>query len=84
MDTTTIIGTTGAAIILIAFLMNEVNRWKNSDFIYDFMNFVGSALLIIYALLLSSIPFLILNTVWGLFSLKDVIVKLSSKNKGFK
>ncbi len=73
---TLLIGISGAAIILVAFLLNQLNKWKNDSFIYDFANFIGSLLLVIYAILLSSYPFLILNGVWAAFSLKDVVRKL--------
>jgi len=79
MDTTTLIGTTGATLILIAFIMNQMHRWKDTDLVYDFTNFTGSALLIAYALLLNSAPFLILNSVWAAVSLKDVILFLNKK-----
>jgi hypothetical protein len=79
MDVTTIIGILGAGTVLIAFLLNQVNKLKNSDLAYDALNFVGSALLMLYAILLSSWPFLILNTVWAAVSLRDVVVKLSKR-----
>lgn len=69
----TLIGTTGAALILILFLLNQFNKIKNNNFWYDFGNFVGSTLLVVYAYLLSSYPFLVLNLIWALFSLKDVV-----------
>jgi hypothetical protein len=73
MDTTLAIGVIGAGIILIAFLLNQMNIWRNDTFGYDFANLVGSLVLIYYAVLLDSIPFMILNAVWALFSLKDVL-----------
>jgi hypothetical protein len=73
MDSTTLIGVSGAAVILIAFLLSQFHKWENSYLIYEFFNFVGSALLVTYAVLLSSYPFMVLNTVWGLVSLYYVI-----------
>lgn len=73
---TTLIGSLGAALVLIAFILNQFHVWKDTDFKYDFLNFVGSVFLIIYAILLKSYPFLILNTIWGLVSLKDVIKRI--------
>ncbi|MDQ6985607.1 MAG: hypothetical protein Q9M91_02260 [Candidatus Dojkabacteria bacterium] len=73
---TLIIGVSGATIVLVAFLMNQLNKWTNDNIKYDFLNFLGSLLLVIYALLLGSVPFLVLNTIWGGFSLIDVIKKL--------
>lgn len=72
-DIYTSIGSLGALLILIAFILNQFQIWKGSDFIYDFINLLGSILLIVYAILLSSFPFLVLNTVWGLVSLRDCI-----------
>jgi hypothetical protein len=71
-----IVGTIGAALVLFAFILNQMNIIKNDNILYDFINFVGSLLLVIYAAMTGSIPFIILNSVWGLFSLKDVLFKL--------
>ena len=68
-----IIGITGAVLILLGFLLNQINVLKTSNVFYDFINFLGSFLLLIYALILQSVPFVIVNTVWALFSLKDVL-----------
>lgn len=67
-----IIGIIGGALTLFAFFMNQNNRWANSDIHYDLTNLIASILLVIYAFIISSIPFLIINTVWGLVSAKDV------------
>jgi len=80
----TILGIIGALIILIAFVLNETNRWKNDGWQYDAVNFLGSSLLVIYAILLHSIPFFILNAVWAAVSLRDLILdwkKLRQKGK---
>ena len=81
MDQITIIGTSGATLILIAFILNQTNRWKGEYFIYDFTNFIGSALLIAYAILLSSWPFLVLNLVWAAVSLKDIFTDLKRNSQ---
>ncbi len=81
MDQTTFIGASGAFIILLAFILLQVHKWKEDYFIYDFFNLVGGLLLVIYALLLSSYPFLILNAVWAALSLRDVIFDLQRNSK---
>lgn len=82
MNTTaTLIGTIGAGIILILFILNQTNKLKNDNLYYDLLNFIGSLLLIIYASMLYSWPFVVLNFIWAIFSLKDVITKfLKMKN----
>jgi len=74
MDTITLIGTTGAAIILIAFVQSQRGKWKQTDLIYDGLNALGSAVLCAYAVLLQSWPFLVLNGVWLLVSARDVLI----------
>lgn len=85
MSMITILGIIGALIILIAFILNETNRWKNNGWQYDATNFVGSILLIIYAILLHSIPFFILNAVWAAVSFRDLILDWKTfRQKGKK
>ncbi len=76
---TIIFGILGASLILLAFLLEQTNVWKNDDLIYDFVNFVGSGLLVVYGVLISGWPFVVLNSIWALFSLKDVIKDLAKK-----
>lgn len=70
------IGSLGAALILIAFVMGQMHIWKDTYFVYDLLNAVGSILLVIYAWIGFSWPFVILNLVWALVSLKDVVSDL--------
>jgi hypothetical protein len=79
MDTTTLIGVVGAGVILIFFLLNQTKVLDIDNLWYDLGNTIGSGLLVYYAVLLGSIPFIILNTVWMLFSLKDVVRSLIRK-----
>ncbi len=68
-----LIGISGAFLTLSAFILNQTDKLKNTDFTYDFLNFLSGTLLAVYAYLICSWPFLIINLVWGLFSLKDLI-----------
>lgn len=76
----TIIGVIGGIIVLIMFALNNLKKISNESPLYDFMNFVGSAFLVIYAIWLGSVPYLIINLVWGTVSLVDVIKYLIHKN----
>jgi hypothetical protein len=76
MDTTLIIGIIGATIILIAFLLNQFGRWSRESLSYDVANGIGSALLLAYSYLLESWPFFVLNLVWLLVSIHDVVKDL--------
>jgi len=80
MNLITIIGSLGALLILIAFIMNQLHKWKEDYLIYDLVNLIGSLLLVIYAIILTSYPFLILNLVWLGLSARDVVVDLKKTN----
>lgn len=73
MDTNLIIGCLGAGIILVAFIALQLHYLNDEDIRYDVANVIGSIFLVWYAYSGGSWPFFILNTVWGLVSLKDVI-----------
>lgn len=70
-----LIGILGAAIILVFFILNQSGKLSRDSWQYDLGNVVGSGFLVGYALLIDSWPFVILNAVWLLVSLKDLIWK---------
>jgi hypothetical protein len=65
MDTTLIIGLAGMVLILIAFILTIFKYLDPNSKTDLLLNLIGSALLVWYALLLGSVPFLILNAVWA-------------------
>ena len=77
----TIIGILGMVLILLAFFMNQTHRWKDTDLIYDTTNLAGGILLMVYAIMLKSWPFLILNAVWSLVSARDIYLDLRKVKK---
>lgn len=83
LDAYTIIGFIGALVLVVGFLMNQIGKWQTSDFEYDFINLIGSAILLIYAWQIGSNPFVILFAVWAVFSVKDVVWDgISNMKKG--
>jgi len=77
-----IIGTLGAFLILVAFFLNQIHKWKSDNLAYDLLNLIGAVFLLAYAVKLSylAIPFIIVNTAWAAISLRDVFIDI--KNKG--
>lgn len=55
------IGIIGASTILVEFILNEVHKLTTESLWYDLLNMLGALGLAIYAYLLGSIPFLVLN-----------------------
>ena len=79
MNATMLIGISGATIILIFFLLNQLHKINKDSLSYDMANFIGALLLAIYAVLLLSLPFVILNGAWALFSLRDIFFDLKNR-----
>jgi len=81
IDFTTILGIIGAMFILFAFILEQKKIWNSEMLKYDLVNFIGSAILIVYGILIKGYPFVILNSVWALVSLKDVVSDIIKNNK---
>jgi len=76
-----IIGTTGLLLLLSAFVLNLLKRLGTDSVTYYILNVVGCVLLSYYAIVINSIPFLILESVWGLFAIFKLITILLKKNQ---
>jgi hypothetical protein len=80
MDTTTLIGAGGAALLLAAFALNEFHILDGESRIYQVINLLGAALLTWYAILLHSAPFIVLEGIWTVVALWQ-FVRLAQKAK---
>ncbi len=80
-DFTTILGIIGAVLILVAFALVEFKIWKTEMTRYDLVNFFGSAVLVYYGILIKGYPFVILNTIWALVSLRSIIIDILKMKK---
>ncbi len=78
-DFTTIIGIIGAAMILLAFILAQLKMWEDEWLRYDLVNLIGSAFLVWYGILIKGYPFVALNAIWFLVSLRDVFIDLKKK-----
>ena len=63
------IGFIGVAILLVAFLLNLLNKISKDGFPYIFMNIIGAGLACAASWLINYIPFVILEGTWTLVSL---------------
>ncbi|MBL1434275.1 hypothetical protein COB87_001745 [Candidatus Wolfebacteria bacterium] len=81
MDYILIIGFLGAGLILLAFVLNNFKVLARDDLSYDFINAIGGWSMVLYAILIGSIPFAILNIVWALVGTIDVIKTLAGIEK---
>lgn len=76
-----ILGLIGAFLILLAFFMNQVHKWKSDSVLYDIVNIIGSLLLAYYSYVLQAWPFLVLNIIWAGVSLRELQVDAAVKKK---
>jgi hypothetical protein len=79
MDYITILGIVGLVLILVAFFFNLIHKFNSKSKKYLLLNIFGSALLAYYALYLNSIPFFILQIVWGVMALIKLLFILFKK-----
>jgi len=74
-----IIGSIGLIMVLLAFALNLFKKFKIDDVSYNSLNLAGAGFLAYYAMVLASIPFLILQLTWAFFSLYKLTFKLINK-----
>jgi len=68
-----IIGSTGVAMILVAFFLNLTNIITNKSLWYILMNMFGAGLACYASILLKYVPFIILEATWTIVSLGALI-----------
>ena len=64
-----IIGSIGVFILLLAFVLNLLNKISGKSLVYILMNIVGAGLACYASYLINYIPFIILEGVWTVVSL---------------
>jgi threonine/homoserine/homoserine lactone efflux protein len=74
MDIALVVGAAGMSVLLLAFVLNLFKKIMQDSVIYNALNIVGSGLLIYYAYVLNSTPFLILEITWALFAVYKLII----------
>ena len=67
------IGSTGVALLLIAFLANLFKRLHAESRLYSGLNFVGAALACWSSYLIQFMPFVVMEGVWSLVALVAIV-----------
>ena len=73
----TVIGTTGVALLLVAFLLNLVKLLKADSYAYMVLNLLGAGLACWSSWLIHFIPFVVLEAVWTAVSAIMLIRRLA-------
>lgn len=75
------IGTVGAAMLLVAYLLVSKNKIQGESRMYQALNVVGSVILAVYAALLQAWSSMALNIVWTVIGLL-MLRQIAGKAKG--
>lgn len=73
MNLADIFGTTGVALLLLAFFLNLFGIIRKENKGYILLNFAGAALACYASVLISFMPFIILEGTWALVALVALI-----------
>lgn len=74
-----IVGTTGVALVLLAYYMNTVKMIPVNGKLFYVMNTVGAALACYASILISFWPFMILEGIWTLVSIYGLMRTMGIK-----
>ena len=75
------IATIGVTILLIGFGLNLIKMITADSYLYLSLNFLGSFLAGVAAVMIHLVPFIVLEAVWALVSLFAIIKKVINLNK---
>lgn len=79
MSITDWIGFIGVTILLIAYFLNLNDTIKKESLIYLFLNFIGAGIACFASVLLSYLPFIILEGSWTLVSAYGIFTYFRKK-----
>ena len=68
MNLTDWIGSVGVFLILLAYILNLLNKISNNDLSFIVLNLVGAGLACVASIRMNYVPFIILESVWVLAS----------------
>ncbi len=76
MTTTDLVGVIGVTILLIAFLLNLMNKIATDGMLYISLNLIGAGIACLASVMLKYVPFIVLEGAWAVFSLFSLIKNL--------
>lgn len=78
------IGSIGVALLLLAFLLNILNKISNNGITYLSINIIGSGLAALASYLIHYTPFIILEMTWMIVSILGLWKHLAARNTRVK
>lgn len=77
MSASSLIGSVGVTILLLAFVLNLLQKLKADSTSYLVMNVAGAGLACVSSIMISFWPFVVLEGVWAIASLVPLFKKLA-------
>lgn len=77
-----LLGFTGVAILLAAYLLHQVNKLSKDGFTYILMNITGAGLACFASWLINYVPFIILEATWTVVSIASLVRLLAERKTG--
>ena len=74
-----LLGFTGVAILLAAFLLHQLNKLSKDGFVYIIMNIAGAGLACYASYLIRYLPFVILEATWMIVSIIALVRMIAEK-----
>ncbi|HLY69050.1 MAG TPA: hypothetical protein VKR53_04935 [Puia sp.] len=81
MNFSTMIGSFGVALLLIAFFLNLFKFIKEDNHTYIFLNILGAALSGYASFLINYLPFVLLESIWCMVALAALAKKILVRGK---
>lgn len=78
MEVSSLVGTLGVTLLLLAFVLNLLKKLKPDSAVYLLLNIAGAGLAGISSYMIEFWPFVVLEAVWVFASLIPLIQKLKS------
>jgi hypothetical protein len=74
-----LLGFTGVTILLMAFLLHQLNKLSKDGLLYILMNIAGAGLACLASYLIRYLPFVILEATWMIVSMIALVKMLAEK-----
>jgi len=74
-----LLGFTGVAILLAAYLLHQINKLSKDGLVYIVMNIVGAGLASFASYLINYVPFIILEATWTAVSIASLVRLLAER-----
>ncbi|MEP6747627.1 MAG: hypothetical protein ABJB86_07870 [Bacteroidota bacterium] len=77
-----LLGFSGVAILLVAYLLHQLNKMSKDGLAYILMNIIGAGLACLASYLINYVPFIILEATWTVVSIASLVRLLAEKQTG--